>query len=265
MHYKRKKMQISCQKSEKLYIKINKIHNSFVTFAVSNRIHTPFTMIYTAIFNKQKLLLQCMENYLSSYDDIKVVLAASGKEILVEKMKDRIINVLIITFSEITHNNLDMLITLRMKYPKTSILVLADSQREDIVIKTIKAGAKGFLTLDSEMSQLIQAIYTIRGGHDFYSDSITHILLQRYLNTMSPGGQPSEKDEYNDESATLSSRQIEIIKLWGDGLTNQEIADKLFISLRTVETHKNHIMQKLNMKSSVDLMKYAIRNNIISI
>jgi two-component system response regulator NreC len=82
---------------------------------------------------------------------------------------------------------------------------------------------------------------------------------------MNPDGQPSEQDEFNDESAALSSRQIEILKLWGDGLTNQEIADKLFISVRTVETHKNHIMQKLNLKSSVDLMKFAIRNNIISI
>ena len=201
-------------------------------------------MIYTAIFNRHKLLMQCIENYLSSCDDIKNVLSVSDKDVLIEKMKDRIINVLIINFFEITHNDLDMIITLRMKYPKSAILVVAESQREDIVIKTIKAGAKGFLTIDSEASQLVQAIYTIRGGHDFYSDSITHILLQRYL---------------------LSSRQIEILKLWGDGLTNQEIADRLFISVRTVETHKNHIMQKLNLKSSVDLMKFAIRNNIISI
>ncbi len=221
-------------------------------------------MIYTAIFNRHKLLVQCIENYLASCDDIKNVLSATDKDVLIEKMKDRIINVLIIGYYEITHNDLDMIITLRMKYPKSAILVVAGSQKEDIVIKTIKAGAKGFLTMDSEASQLVQAIYTIRGGHDFYSDSITHILLQRYLNTMNPN-QPSDQDEYNDDSAALSSRQIEILKLWGDGMTNQEIADKLFISVRTVETHKNHIMQKLNLKSSVDLMKFAIRNNIISI
>jgi two-component system response regulator NreC len=151
-----------------------------------------------------------------------------------------------------------------MKFPKTSILIVADSQREDIVAKAIKAGAKGFLTIDSEASDLIQAIYTIRGGHDFYSESITHILLQKYINTMKPDS-GNEIDEYNDDSSTLSSRQIEILKLWGDGLTNQEIADTLFISVRTVETHKNHIMQKLNLKSSVDLMKFAIRNNIITV
>lgn len=221
-------------------------------------------MIYTAIFNRHKLVLQSIEYYLSTNDEIKNVLAVTDKDTLIEKMKDRIINVLIMSFFEITHNDLDMIIALRMKYPKTAILVLAESQREDIVIKTIKAGAKGFLTIDSEISNLTLAIQTIRGGHDYYSDSITQILLQRYINTMSPNAS-NEDDEYNDDAQSLSSRQIEILKLWGDGLTNQEIADKLFISVRTVETHKNHIMQKLNLKSSVDLMKFAIRNNIITI
>ncbi|MBO7463442.1 MAG: response regulator transcription factor [Bacteroidales bacterium] len=223
-------------------------------------------MIYTAIFNRHKLIMQCIEHYLSSCDDIQIVLTASDKETLVEKMKDRIINVLIVSFYEITHNDIDMIITLRMKYPKTAVLVVAGSQKEDIVSKTIKAGARGFLTIDSEASHLVQAIYTIRGGHDYYSESITHILLQRYISSMNPSSsQSSDQDEFNDESNALSSRQIEILRLWGDGLANQEIADKLFISVRTVETHKNHIMQKLNLKSSVDLMKFAIRNNIISI
>ena len=221
-------------------------------------------MIYTGIFFKHKLLQQCLENYISSTDDIKNVISVTDKDTLFEKMQGRIINVLIINFFEITHNDLDMIIALRMKFPKTSILIVADSQREDIVAKAIKAGAKGFLTIDSEASDLIQAIYTIRGGHDFYSESITHILLQKYINTMKPDS-GNETDEYNDDSSALSSRQIEILKLWGDGLTNQEIADTLFISVRTVETHKNHIMQKLNLKSSVDLMKFAIRNNIITV
>ncbi|MBQ3689668.1 MAG: response regulator transcription factor [Bacteroidales bacterium] len=221
-------------------------------------------MIYTGIYIKHKLLLQCLENFLSSTDDIKNVIAVTDKDTLFEKMQGRIVNVLIVNFLEITHNDLDMIISLRMKFPKTSILIVAQSQKEDIVTKTIKAGAKGFLTVDSESSELVQAIYTIRGGHDYYSESITHILLQKYINNMNPNSS-NETEEYDDTSSALSSRQIEILRLWGDGLTNQEIADTLFISVRTVETHKNHIMQKLNLKSSVDLMKFAIRNNIITV
>jgi len=72
-------------------------------------------------------------------------------------------------------------------------------------------------------------------------------------------------DEEHSEVRNLSSREIEIMKMWGNSFTNKEIADKLFISVRTVETHKNHIMQKLNLKTSVDLVKFAIRNNIIEL
>ncbi|MCQ2975835.1 MAG: response regulator transcription factor [Bacteroidales bacterium] len=220
-------------------------------------------MINVGIYNQHKLILQCLENYLLQSTEIKPVFTAFDKESLFEKMVGRIVNILVLNFMEITHNDIDMIISLKMKFPKTSILVVSDSQRDDIVAKTIKSGAKGFLSIDSDASELLQAIYTIRSGHDYYSESITHILLKRYIGSV--GASANEKDEYDDDSQSLSSRQIEILKLWGDGLSNQEIADKLFISVRTVETHKNHIMQKLNLKSSVDLIKYAIRNSIIKL
>ena len=96
-------------------------------------------------------------------------------------------------------------------------------------------------------------------GHGYYSDSITQLLLNRYISSNLTDSQADDDDD------PLSARQIEILKLWGDGFSNQEIADKLFISVRTVETHKNHIMQKLNLKSTVDLVKYAIKSNIIKL
>ncbi|MBQ4215282.1 MAG: response regulator transcription factor, partial [Bacteroidales bacterium] len=76
--------------------------------------------------------------------------------------------------------------------------------------------------------------------------------------------QKNEKPE-NEEVEKLSSREIEILSLWGSSYTNPEIADTLHISIRTVETHKTHIMQKLNLKTQVDLIKYAIKNNIIDL
>lgn len=216
-------------------------------------------MIYTGIYNQQKLMLQCMSNYLSQSSEIKVSMMVHDKDTLFEKMKNIIVNVLIVNLNDISHNDLDLIISIKMKFPKTSILIISDIHREDIIAKAIKAGAKGFLSLESEASELLQAIYTIRGGHDYYSESITHILLGKYISNM------GKKQEDEDSQDSLSSRQIEILRLWGDGMSNQEIADQLFISVRTVETHKNHIMQKLNLKSSVDLIKFAIKNNIIKL
>lgn len=220
-------------------------------------------MINVAIYHQHKLILQCIENYLQQSSEIKPVFSAYDKDSLMQKMANRIVNVLILYFADISHNDVDLIISLKMKFPKTAILVMSDAKKDDIVAKTIKSGAKGFLSIDSDAADLLQAIYTIRGGHDYYSESITHILLKRFIGTV--GADADENDEYNDDSQHLSSRQIEILKLWGEGQSNQEIADQLFISVRTVETHKNHIMQKLNLKSSVDLIKYAIRNNIIKL
>ena len=106
----------------------------------------------------------------------------------------------------------------------------------------------------------MEAIYTLRNGHDFYSNSITHLLLNKYISKLQNEGNEAVASINN-----LSTREIEIIKLWGNSYTNKEMADKLFISVRTVESHKNHIMQKLNLKTAVDLVKFAIKNSIIEI
>ena len=105
--------------------------------------------------------------------------------------------------------------------------------------------------------ELIEAIYTLRNGYDYYSQTITHLLLNNYISLIQ-----NEHPESNASLKNLSSRELEIVKLWGESNTNKEIADKLFISIRTVESHKNHIMQKLSLKTAVDLVKFAIKNNI---
>jgi two-component system response regulator NreC len=87
-----------------------------------------------------------------------------------------------------------------------------------------------------------------------------HLLLKKYISKIQ-----NEHSEVNTDLKKLSSRELEIIQLWGNSYTNKEIADKLFISVRTVESHKNHIMQKLSLKTAVDLVKFAIKNNIIEL
>lgn len=220
-------------------------------------------MINTAIYSKHRLIAQSLQLILQQSSEITVPFVVFDKETLLDKMRKCVVNILIVNLLDISHNDLDLLISLKLKFPKTSILILTDNCRDDLVSKAIKAGAKGFLTFESEVQELMQAVYTIRGGHDFYSESITHILLGRYIDTIDE--KKIVNEESDDESDSLSSRQIEILKLWGESFSNQEIADKLFISVRTVETHKNHIMQKLNLKSSVDLIKFAIKNNIIKL
>jgi len=217
-------------------------------------------MIDIALFDEHKLVLEGISGLLSGISDFRVVLNCDDRNVLTEKLKAMQVHVLILNMHDISVRNLNLIVQLNISNPKLKILIISVIDSEEIVLKTIKAGAKGFMGKDSDRNSLLEAVYTLRNGHDYYSKSITHLLLNRYISSL-------KADELNQNAdiANLSSRQIEILKLWGESHTNQEIADRFFISVRTVESHKNHIMQKLNLKSTVDMVKFAIKNNIIEI
>lgn len=217
-------------------------------------------MIDLAIFDEHRLALEGLHGLLSGISDFRVVLSCDDRNVLAEKLKAIQVHVLLLNMHDISVRNLNLIIQLNISNPKLKILIISVIDSEEIVLKTIKAGAKGFLGKDSDRNSLLEAIYTLRNGHDYYSKSITHLLLNRYISSLK-----ADDLSQNTNLESLSSRQIEILKLWGESHSNQEIADKFFISVRTVESHKNHIMQKLNLKSTVDMVKFAIKNNIIEI
>ena len=217
-------------------------------------------MINVGIYNEHKLALEGITQLVQNYSEFNVVVACENKSVLLDKLKLFQVNVLLLSLQDVSVKNTNFIVQLSISFPKVKILIVSTFNSEDMILKTVKAGAKGFLGKESDASDMVEAIYTLRNGYDYYSKSITDLLLSRYVNTLN-----SAEGYQNEAFESLSSRQIEILKMWGESHSNQEIADKLFISVRTVESHKNHIMQKLNLKSTVDLVKFAIKNNIIEI
>ena len=123
----------------------------------------------------------------------------------------------------------------------------------------IQAGAKGYLSKqDSTTAILLEALRTIASGEEYYSPSISRIVLNNFINN-------AKNNNVGDvvKKHQLTSREKEILKLYVDGFTNNEIAEKLNLSVFTVKTHKNNIMQKYNFKSTVEMIKFALRNNIV--
>ncbi|MGE4585926.1 MAG: LuxR C-terminal-related transcriptional regulator [Mangrovibacterium sp.] len=216
-------------------------------------------MIEIAVFDEHRLMLEGITRLLEGDDDLKIVWTSCDREVLVKKLQLIRVHVLVINLHDSSVKNFNLIVQLTIASPKVKILVISPLSGEEIVLKAIKAGAKGFLGAESDRNDLLEAVYTLRNGYDYFSKPITRLLLNRYISNMNNNGAPDEG------TGELSSRQIEILRLWGESLTNQEIADRLFISVRTVESHKNHIMQKLNLKSTVDMVKFAIKNNIIEI
>ena len=146
---------------------------------------------------------------------------------------------------------------LHSDFPGIRILILSMHTSEEFIFNAINSGARGYLPKNTSRKELIEAIYAIQRGEEYFAENISNVILKSYIKK-SKSDIPEE-----DKEELLSKREIEVLKLFAEGMTNQEIADKLFISIRTVESHKNHIMARLELKTTVDLVKFAIRNNIV--
>lgn len=141
--------------------------------------------------------------------------------------------------------------------PELGVLILSMFTDEDFVINAIKAGARGYLPKNSKKDELIKAIITVYEGGEYYPAEISRIIARSYINRV--------KNDSAGLMELLTEREKEVMLFVVEGLTNSEIADKLFISVRTVETHKTRILQKMQLKSTVELVKFAIKNKIIEV
>lgn len=217
-------------------------------------------MINVIVIGIHHLQAESMAMLIESNSEFNVLDVLTHTPDLLQKTYDEPVHVIVKNIPKITTDDIADVKDIQRIYTKAKVLIISYSENEDTIFNIIKVGAKGFLSHDATRQDLFEAIYSLRNGYDYFSKCITNILLNRYVSSI----QNQEKPEH-DQVEQLSSREIEILSLWGKSLTNSEIADTLHISIRTVETHKTHIMQKLNLKTQVDLIKYAIRNNIIDL
>lgn len=215
------------------------------------------SIINTIIFGKSKLIQDGLQALLREEQEIEVIDNIGEEYRLLDKLQQTTTHIVIYVINVFTEDTTVIIKNISNLYPRLRILVVSMTDSREVIYNTIKSGAKGFLTQDCSKEELIEAIFTIRFGYDYYSKSLSRILINDLLEST------DSKDR--EMARSLSPREIEILKLWGSGLTNKEIAEKLFISIRTVETHKNHIMKKINLKTTVDLLKFAIRNKIVEI
>jgi len=143
------------------------------------------------------------------------------------------------------------------KYPKIKIIFLSSNTDRESLDKAIESGGLGYLSKDVTEEEFLLALSKINKGENYYSTGIQQAVFNSFTDNI--------KTETKNHDSPLSNREIEVIRLFVDGLSYKEIADRLSISSRTVETHKKHILEKLDLKTTVDLVKYAIRNGIITL
>ncbi len=189
--------------------------------------------------------------------DIKVVgEAANGKEAL-EKTKELAPDVVLMDLAMPIMSGLEATRRIRKKFPGTKVLALTQYEDREYIVPTIEAGARGFISKTAAFSELASAIQSVHQGKSFLSPVAAAAVVEEYQQKASEG----ERDPYQ----YLTDREREMLKLVAEGYTAREIADMLVITLRTVETHKTNLMNKLDIHNKADLIRFAIRKGIITV
>lgn len=141
------------------------------------------------------------------------------------------------------------------KYPSARLLAITDVQTNTVISKALKTGVTSHLLKDCDQDEIVEAIYKTSQGEQFMCGKIINGLLDE---------KPLNSVEYSCEGLNISDREMEIIKLIAEGLSNKEVADKLFLSTHTVTTHRKNIMNKLGVNNTAGLVLFAVRENLIS-
>ena len=193
---------------------------------------------------------------LSAEADIEVVDEASDGKEAVAKTERLLPDVVLMDISMPVMDGLEATRRIHQSCPEVKVLVLTIHDNEEYLFQVLEAGGSGYLVKKSAATELISAIRTVYRGEAFLSPMATKMVIGRYLQTM---GREEKKQNYDE----LTGREREVLRLIVDGYTNQEIANHLFISVKTVETHRAHILEKLVLRTRADLVKYARTHDIL--
>jgi two-component system response regulator NreC len=143
------------------------------------------------------------------------------------------------------------------RLPDIHVLILSMHANEAYIIQALKAGAKGYLLKDSADTDLIRGVAAVASGKSFFSPAVAKVMLDDYVRHLTEKG-------IADRFDSLSEREREIFQLVAEGHSNKEIAELLSVSPTTVETHRAHILQKLDVHNTAELVLYAVRRGVIS-
>jgi two-component system response regulator NreC len=212
------------------------------------------------LVDDHQLVRDGIKALLTGINDMEIVGEANNGKELLEKMEHVSPDIILMDISLPDHSGIDLTRIIVQRWPHSRVLILSMYTNEDFIFNALKAGARGYLPKNTSRHELLDALYTIHTGQEYLGSSISRIILKSYVR------QAAEKEkETEDLQLLLSAREIEVLRHFSEGMTNKEIGEKLGISIRTVESHKNHIVRKLGARSPIDAVKIAIRSKLIQL
>jgi DNA-binding NarL/FixJ family response regulator len=193
---------------------------------------------------------------LEEQPDWEVVAQASTGREAVKLIMDLEPRVAILDIGMPLLNGIEATRQVSRRLPELHVLILSMHAEEAYITQALEAGAQGYLLKDSADVELIRAVSSVAAGKSYFSPEVARVMLDDYVRHLSQKG-------IVDRYASLSEREREIFQLIAEGHSNKDVADLLSISVATVETHRAHILQKLDVHSTAELVLYAVRRGVI--
>ena len=211
------------------------------------------------IADDHKILIEGIIAVINTDDDIEVKgYSLTGKHVM-EWVESNNADILILDINMPEYDGIEVLKYFKQKKISQRVIILSSYDDVKLVQEVINLGANGFLSKDSAGLHIIEAINAVHKGDQYFSDAIKNNLIKLYTGKNVKSGKRPESTILN----SLTPREIEVLKLITDEYSSPEIADKLHISQSTVDTYRKSLLKKTNVKNSIGLAMYAIKNNII--
>ncbi len=210
--------------------------------------------IKVLIVDDHQLFREGVVNLLSAAENIEVIAQAEDGLDAVEKVKHFQPDVVLIDIAMPRMNGIEATKKIKAQMPEIKIIILSMHLEKEYVKGVLEAGADGYLVKNCTYHQLTDAIQSVYSGKKYLSQDITDQVISGYLTPSSLIANDYEK---------LSDREKEIFLMITEGKSTREISETLFISVKTVNTHKQNILEKLQLKSNADIIKYALKNGLI--
>ena len=194
-----------------------------------------------------------VRSMLSAHPDWRIIGEASNGRDALEVIRSTQPDIAILDYSLPMMNGLELTRVIKKEMPRVEVLIFTMHDREDVLAELLTAGARGYLLKSDASKHLVAAVEALSIRRPYFSGNVSQTLLDRFI----------ESAAKNSAGTALTPREREIVQLIAEGRLNKEIAAILDLSIKTVETHRAAAMHKLDLKTTADLVRYAVRNNII--
>ncbi len=210
--------------------------------------------IKVALVDDHTIVREGFKVLLNTSDNIEVVSEAADGDMALDMLKNNVIDVLISDVYMPRMNGIELCEEINKSDIKVPILLLSMYNNKEYFVKAIKAGASGYLLKDCEKEELYLAIKKVANGDTYFGNSISNTLMKNMI---------LDKKTQHPKSKEITSRERDVLLLAMEGLSTKAIAERLYISARTVDKHRANIMDKFQVHSIVELINYIRKNNIL--